>query len=285
MILRRLTIALRKRLTAGGTPASPSTPSIRYPNRFEEKVVDELDDAGFFGRVEFAIADLAFDGRNLLTPEGIEGVTGDSVVSSDELSEITLVREDQFHSETGQQTEFVEGTQFERITGRDLQRVARPPDRNAELLEHQPRRKNPKGLFIDLQFGEIDDRHVELTSDRLEHPIGSDVAQTNQRVVQSFAGSLLFEDRLVQLWLGDEPAFDEDRSNTHEKSSLRGDAEEGFRRCKCRRPELWIPVSITQKGMERLATIPIRAENEVEPDPLCLSARLGPRPEIPAISA
>ena len=88
-------------------------------------------------------------------------------MGSDEFSEIALVGEYELDPESGEEPQFVKSTELERVTGRDLEGGLRSTDRNAQLLEHQPRRQRAKRLVIDFDLGKIDDGHVELTSDGL----------------------------------------------------------------------------------------------------------------------
>ena len=74
-------------------------------NRFEEEIVDQLDDAGLLVGVEFSAGGIEDEIRvgRVVIGQGIKRVSRDAVMRSDEFPKIALVGQDEFDSESGEE--------------------------------------------------------------------------------------------------------------------------------------------------------------------------------------
>ena len=170
--------------------------------------------SGLLDLVGLGGAELRFQ-RLRLGGQRVERVAGHSVVGADELADVPLVGQDQLDRHACHQAELIEGGQLKGIARGHAERAVGAPDGHAPLLEDELGGEQSQDLFLDLDRVEIDDGQRKLVADHLQHVGALDVPQTDQNMVEPFAGAVLLCDRLVQLLLGDEPALQKYASDAH----------------------------------------------------------------------
>lgn len=178
------------------------------PNSFDEEVIHQTYDTGLFGLIEAIFRSFIAFGQNILSGgQGLERISSNPVMSSDELSEISLVCKDEFNVHVGQEPKFIECGQFKGVAGGHSQGFTFTFNRHALLLEDQTRWKQLKCFLGHITFGEIHDGHRELLTDRFEDIITLDIAKTYQDPIQPLASSGLCLDGLIELITADQAAF------------------------------------------------------------------------------
>jgi len=198
-----------------------------FADRLDEQVVDEADDARFLRFLGVVARDRGVELGGDFARERVERVAGDAVAGADELLEVALVGEGEFDRVPRQEPQFVERRELARIARGDPERASVEGDRHALELEDHLRGKGPQRVAVDLDPGQVDDRKVELGGERGEHRLIRDEAESPQGLVELLTRPPLFDQRVFELFVGDQAPIEEERVDAHSRSRCyrRGEAK------------------------------------------------------------
>ncbi len=187
-------------------------------DRFEQYLVDELDDRGLLGHLDVEIARL-----DLLLVDDLElgallfdhlrqHFAADAVEILDELVDFRAGRQHRHNRHVQAGAQLLQRVHVQRIRRRDLQPAlavaAHPLDRQHAVLMHEPAGHGAQQLAVERHFLQVDDGDVELFAENLQHvPLAHDPV-ANQDLIDPLVRKAAQRGRIVKLFGGDQAAFD-----------------------------------------------------------------------------
>ncbi len=136
-------------------------------------------------------------------------------MAADELVQFRLVREHELDGAPGQEPELVECGELERVAGRDGESAVASFDGHAVLLVDELRGEGFEHVALDGGRREIDNGHVELIAQRVEHVVGAHEPEPDEDPVETFTTPPLLGDRRVELVARDQAPFFENDTDAH----------------------------------------------------------------------
>ena len=193
-----------------------------FVHRFEDDLVDQLDDARLLRHLQqiFAPLDHAAIRVDIIRAHHlVERIAAQAVVRLDQLVDVLARGKHRLDVQSRHQPDVIKRIQIEGIARRHVERAVRARDGNELLAINHLGRQRAERLRVDGHVLQIRHRDVQLLGHHLQQPSLGQHAQLDDRAIQAQSLRLVQGSRLAELLHREQPLIEQNLSDTHASSA------------------------------------------------------------------